>query len=84
LLVPVISGDHLFVTNLLSCYTMSGSFLLSFEKPREEYASIAYAMQTTIAIPTAIYGMLPSVEFTVIGFMIVPRIAAKIIIPNVR
>jgi len=63
---------------------MRGSFLLSFEKPLEEYVSIANAIQITRAMPTAIYGMLLGVEVRVCGFIIAPRITEKIMIPNVR
>src|SRR3972149_1919415 len=81
---PVLSMGYSLRYKLLSCYTMSGSFLSSFEKRLEEYVNIAYETQIKRAIPAAIYGTLLSVEVTVCGFMIAPRITAKIMIPNVR
>src|SRR3972149_9133707 len=81
---PVLSMGYSLRHELLSCYTMSGSFLSSLEKRLEEYANIAYETQIKRATPAAIYGMLLSVEITVCGFIIAPRTIAKTIIPTVR
>ena len=38
---------------LLLCYTISGSFLLSLEKPLEEYVRIAYTIKAKMTTPAA-------------------------------
>lgn len=60
---------------------MSGSFLLSIEKPLVEKIKTPSETKTTTTIPIAMYGKRLNVLDTAAGFIIPPRTMAKIMIP---
>src|SRR5665647_1215968 len=62
-------------------YTMSGSFLLSIEKPLVEKIQTPNATKTTTTTPTALYGIRLNVLDIAAGFIIPPRTIPKIMIP---
>jgi hypothetical protein len=62
-------------------YTISGSFLLSIEKPRVENTNTPIETKTTTTIPTAMYGIILNVLDIAAGFIIPPRTMAKIMMP---